>query len=658
MAEPVGAARLHVGIDARELLGRPTGVGRFLEKLLQTWAAEPDLPLRFTLFLPAPPPAWTDRLGGRFTTVVDPAGSAGTWWEQFRLPRLAARARIDVLLSPGYTAPLRLPCRSVVVIHDVSFFAHPEWFSWREGLRRRWITAASARRADAVVTVSDFSAGEIERWIGVPRSRIRIVRHGRPDVTPASGGSRAPVVLFVGSLFNRRKLPEMMAAFARVVGRVPDARLVLVGDNRTAPPQDPVALAERLGIARAVEWRAYAPDADVDRLYRSARVFLFLSEYEGFAMTPLEALAHGVPSVLLDTPVAREVYGEAARYVPADPDRIADAVVELLTDAASRERLHAEAARLLQRYTWPSAAAGVLEAIDAAVAGRRRADAQSPKPRGQSPLDIVIVSFNTREEILDCLRSIRAHPPARVHRVLVVDNGSQDGSPEAVRAGFPEVEVIALARNAGFGPANNVAIRASDAPLVLLLNSDTLVAAGAIEGLIARLEATGAAAAGPRLVNGKGRPEISFGPMLSPLAELGQRLRQRAAAAANPLARRYVRRLLSRERMVDWVSGACLLVRRDAAIAAGLFDERYFLYEEDVDLCAAIRAIGGRILYTPRAEVVHLRGRSRRVAGARSEAAYDRSHLAFYEKHAPRWVPLLRWWLRVRGRGPDGGKLA
>jgi GT2 family glycosyltransferase len=100
----------------------------------------------------------------------------------------------------------------------------------------------------------------------------------------------------------------------------------------------------------------------------------------------------------------------------------------------------------------------------------------------------------------------------------------------------------------------------------------------------------------------------------------------------------------------DWVSGACLLVRRDAAVAAGLLDERYFMYEEDVDFCAALRARGGRILFTPAAEVVHLRGRSIRRAGAGS-SHYDRSHLAFYEKHAPRWAPLLRLWLRIRGRG-------
>jgi GT2 family glycosyltransferase len=264
-------------------------------------------------------------------------------------------------------------------------------------------------------------------------------------------------------------------------------------------------------------------------------------------------------------------------------------------------------------------------------------------------VDIVIVSHNTRDDVLACLASIFAAPPPGLASVFVVDNASADGSVEAVRSRWPAVDVIALDRNVGFGAANNLAMRRARAPLLLLLNSDTIVRPGSLDTLVARLEATGAVAAGPRLVDAQGRPEISFGRMISPFGELVQRRRVRRAARDTPAARRSVARLLSRERDVDWVSGACLLVRRDAALAAGLFDERFFMYEEDVDFCAALRARGGRVLYTPQAEIVHLRGRSVAKAAA-GPSHYDRSHIAFYEKHAPGWAPLLRLWLRLRGR--------
>src|SRR5205823_1445232 len=117
------------------------------------------------------------------------------------------------------------------------------------------------------------------------------------------------------------------------------------------------------GIERQVEWRAYVSDEDLDRLYSAARVFLFLSDYEGFAMTPLEALAHGVPSILLDTPVAREVYGSAATLI-SSPSALSPALVRLLTDDDAHAASVAAGRTRLARYSWPKAAADVLTAFE------------------------------------------------------------------------------------------------------------------------------------------------------------------------------------------------------------------------------------------------------------------------------------------------------
>ena len=265
-------------------------------------------------------------------------------------------------------------------------------------------------------------------------------------------------------------------------------------------------------------------------------------------------------------------------------------------------------------------------------------------------LDIVIVSFNARADLERCLHSLHAAPPAVPHQIIVVDNGSTDGSMDAVRGAWPGVSVIEMGRNAGFAAANNAGIRAGTGNLVLLLNSDTIVPAGAIDALVRQLaQHPGAAAAGPRLVDGEGRAEWSFGRMLTPWTELKRMAAQLLYARRTPIVTTLIERAARRESYPDWVSGACLLVRREAAEQAGLLDERYFMYEEDVDFCAALRALGHRILFTPAAEVVHLRGRSARTAPAQTRLAYHRSHAAFYQKHDPRWVPWLRVWMRLKG---------
>ncbi len=265
-------------------------------------------------------------------------------------------------------------------------------------------------------------------------------------------------------------------------------------------------------------------------------------------------------------------------------------------------------------------------------------------------LDIIIVNYNTAAHVMACLASLRAAPPTTPHHICVVDNASSDMSVAWVTKRWTDIEVLALPENIGFAAANNVGIRRSAAPLILLLNSDTVVPEGAIDRLVARLDATGAVAAGPRLIDASLSPEVSFGPMLTPWGEAVQRLRVTLAARKGRWARRYIVRHVSRERTVDWVSGACLLVRRSAADAVGLLDERYFMYEEDVDFCAALRARGGRILFTPAAEIVHVRGGSSTATGQSVSPLYDRSHVRFYEKHAPRWAPWLRAWLAMRGR--------
>ncbi len=363
---------MHVGIDARELLGRRTGVGRYLADLCREWTRLPgDGTVRFTLYGPAEgdhpvvlgPPFDTGPIGP-FEYVSVP-GRGDSWWEQHHLASALNAAPPDVFFAPAYSAPLRTDVPVVLTIHDVSFCVHPEWFSWREGPRRRWVTRQSARRARRIIAVSEFTRREVLDECGLPPSRIETVWSGVHRWRLPASEARQPLVLFVGSIFNRRHIPELIQAFAQVLTVIPAARLVLVGDNRSHPPQDPMRLARDARIADRVTVRAYVDEPELASLYSQAMVFVFLSEYEGFGLPPFEAMAANIPCVVGDTPVARELYQNAAQRVQVDDvDGIAAAITSLMEDKEVRRRLLAESALRLPLFTWDRASTDTLAILE------------------------------------------------------------------------------------------------------------------------------------------------------------------------------------------------------------------------------------------------------------------------------------------------------
>jgi len=378
---PVRIGPVRIGIDGRELLGDTTGVGRYLGELMRRWTTRADADRRqFILYLPEALTADLTaelkvgttlhpadlKVGGTIVRVI--GKGAGTWWEQTALRRQVKADKPDVFFAPAYTAPLGIGMPLAVTIHDISFVAHPEWFRPREGLRRRLLTGRAAANASVIFTVSEFSRQEIETRLDADPGKIRVIAQGFTPPAVPQGGTRVPLVLFVGSLFNRRRLPDLITAFARATRDMPAARLAIVGGDRTWPPQDLPSVARELGVADRVELKRWVPDVELAGLYARASVFAFLSEYEGFGLTPLEALSAGVPIVVLDTPVAREVYGDAATYV-SDVEGAAAALRRFLASPAEACALLARAPAVLARYSWDTAAAATLSEIER-IAGR------------------------------------------------------------------------------------------------------------------------------------------------------------------------------------------------------------------------------------------------------------------------------------------------
>jgi len=268
----------------------------------------------------------------------------------------------------------------------------------------------------------------------------------------------------------------------------------------------------------------------------------------------------------------------------------------------------------------------------------------------QFSLAIIVVTYNSAQEIGPCLESIVGHTDPFPTTITVVDNASTDGTAGLVRDGWPGVQLIASPTNVGFSRANNLGIRATRGDYVLLLNPDTVAPPGAIQTLVRGLAAQpDAAIAGARLLSPTGFPELSWGEPIGPWNELRRKV---FSSLYYRKIRRIVRKVdkLSRQaRVVAWVSGACMVIRRADLEAVGLLDERYFMYTEDVDLCVAMKQRGRTVLYVAGAEVLHYRGRS---AGRNPETdrLYRKSQVAYYEKHLPRWSWLLRGYLKVTGK--------
>jgi len=240
-------------------------------------------------------------------------------------------------------------------------------------------------------------------------------------------------------------------------------------------------------------------------------------------------------------------------------------------------------------------------------------------------VSVVVVNWNTADLLADCLSALRAHLPASIEsEIIVVDNGSEDESAHVVRDEFPEVRLFINDHNEGYQRANNRGIRAATGEFLLLINADALLRPGSVEPMIERMRADDrAAVVGPRLVYGDGsfqRWTAGHAPDIAAIAAFYLYAERVSEAAARRSL--YLARDVDEAFRPDWVSSACMLVRRAALDEIGLLDERYFCYMDDVDICQRLRDADWHVWYEPAAEVVHLMGQaSQRNTGATSPAA-------------------------------------
>jgi glycosyltransferase involved in cell wall biosynthesis len=358
---------IRIGYDSTPLLGRRSGVGYYSERLLAAMIqSQPEW--EYLLL--------SNRPLGRLAPIFQQATPVkkflpfSSWvWMQFALPQIIDEVRPDLCHFTNALAPVRFSRPFVLTIHDASLFLHRQHHPWSRVLAIRMLLPFVARRATAVITVSQFARKDLVRVLRVPASKVRVIYEAAPATFQPllDPRQRAQLrekydlpleyILYVGTLEPRKNLLRLLRSVHRLHRQGRRVKLVLVGSmgwKMKAFHQE----IERLQMQDGVQYLGYVPTADLPGLYSMATVFAFPSLYEGFGLPPVEAMACGAPVLTSRASAMSEVCGPAAWLVnPLDEKEIAAGLGQILADPSLRDRLRQQGLRRAQLFSWQRAAA-------------------------------------------------------------------------------------------------------------------------------------------------------------------------------------------------------------------------------------------------------------------------------------------------------------
>ena len=364
-----------IGVDGRELEGKPTGVGNYLRNILERIKIPNGAILQ--IYFKTEIPAHLEGIAAE--PILLESQDSNLIWQQSKLAATLNDKKVGLFFSPANSGPWFFKGINVITIPDLSYFRYPEWFSFKERLSRRLNTFISLRQADRIYVISNYVGKEIEKKFKIPASRILLTSCGvskkilnlkdRPSLRKSYRHENDKIVLYVGSIFNRRHVPELIQAMR---DQDENTKLIVIGENRTFPIQDLNALIRELNLESRVKLLDYVSEELLQDYYQMADLFVYLSDYEGFGIPPLEAMSYGIPVVLSFNPAMNEIFTDAAYFVKeVSPEGVGRAIRTCLEETQERERLALRGKDLADRYTWEETARVISSDWEQLLAARR-----------------------------------------------------------------------------------------------------------------------------------------------------------------------------------------------------------------------------------------------------------------------------------------------
>ena len=381
-----------IGIDAHNLEDQRTGVGRYLFNLLKEWnnfdlsADKAGLPddLKFILYFKKEIPADLSFLSDNFHSRSLASGwQSNAFFTHFLLPQVVKKDKIDVLFCPAYIAPIFYGGKIALTLHDIIYQVRPELYNWPsiwDRILLKKFSRISARKAEIIFVPSEYSKKEVLKHYQVEPKKVfvtplaadesfrQIDDENKLAEVKEKYGVKDKFIFSIGSIFNRRHLPEAIKAFEKIAREMSNYQFLVAGVDYTSDRQSVDELVEEINrrIGREAVLRCkYIDGDDLVLLYNTSDLLVWLSDYEGFGLPVLEALACGTPVITSPITSIQEVAGEAAIYIQNNYDlaEISEVMRKALADKNARQELISRGLEQAKKFSWKKCARETLDAL-------------------------------------------------------------------------------------------------------------------------------------------------------------------------------------------------------------------------------------------------------------------------------------------------------